>query len=280
MPDAMPDAMPDPPAPYGLPDIGLLYDALRGYQERADVAFYVEEAARARGPVLEVGCGTGRILLPTARAGATIVGVDASTAMLARCRERLAAEPEAVRARVSLHHADARALDLGATFALVTAPFRVLQHLVTVDDQLRCLTSVARHLAPPGRGRGQAGGRFVFDVFNPHYPAMVADRSAESEDTAETALPDGRTLRRTVRVPRVRWTEQVSEIELIYYVAERAGAPPARHVQAFDMRWYVPAELVHLLARAGLRVEAVYGAFDRSPLTDASPEQVVCAVRA
>jgi SAM-dependent methyltransferase len=268
----------DAPAPYGLPEIGLLYDALRGYQERADVPFYVEEAARAGGPVLEVGCGTGRVLLPTARAGAAVTGVDGSAAMLARCRERLAAEPEAVRARVSLRHADARALDLGATFALVTAPFRVLQHLVTVDDQLRCLAGVARHLAPPGRG--QAGGRFVFDVFNPHYAAMTVDRSAEAEDTAETPLPDGRTLRRTARVVRVRWTEQVSEVELIYYVRPAGGGEPARYVQAFDMRWYTPAELVHLLARAGLRVEAVYGGFDRSPLRDGSPEQVVCAVRA
>jgi SAM-dependent methyltransferase len=268
--------MSDAPAPYGLPDIGLLYDALRGYQERADVAFYVEEATRAGGPVLEVGCGTGRVLRPTARAGVTVTGVDASAAMLARCRERLAAEPADVRARVTLRDGDARDLSLGAAdgapFALATAPFRVLQHLVTVDEQLRALTSVARHLAP--------GGRFVFDVFNPHYGAMVADRSAEAEDTAETPLPGGRTLRRTARVVRVRWTEQVSEVELVYYVAERPGAAPARHVQAFDMRWYTPAELTHLLARAGFRVEAVYGGFDRSPLTDASPEQVVCAVRA
>jgi hypothetical protein len=74
--------------------------------------------------------------------------------------------------------------------------------------------------------------------------------------------------------------EQVSEVELIYYVRDAAGGAPARHVQAFDMRWYVPAELVHLLARAGFRVETILGGFDRSPIGDGSPEQVVCAVRA
>jgi SAM-dependent methyltransferase len=276
--------MSGPPSPYDFPDIGLLYDAIRPYAARPDVAFYVEEATRAGGPVLEVGCGTGRILLPTARAGVPITGLDASPAMLARCRERLAAEPDDVRARVALHHADARDFALGAPsgapsgrplgppFALVTAPFRVVQHLVTIDDQLRFLAAVARHLAPRGR--------LVFDVFNPSFAAMLADRSAEREDTPETPLPDGRTLRRTARVPRVRWTEQVNEVELIYYVAERPGAAPARHVHAFDMRWFLRAELEHLLARAGFRVEAVYGGFDRSPLTDASPEQVVCAVRA
>ena len=263
--------MPDTPAPYALPDIGLYYDAIRGYGERADVAFYVEAGARAGGPVLELGCGTGRVLLPTARAGATVAGLDGAPEMLARCRAKVAAEPPAVRDRVALHPGDARDFDLGATFALVTAPFRILQHLVGVDEQLRCLAAVARHLAP--------GGRFLFDVFNPHFGAMAADRSAEAQDSAPTPLPDGRTLRRSVRIPRVRWTEQVSEVELIYYVDDRSGAPPARHVQAFDMRWYTRAELEHLLARAGFVVEAVYGGFDRSPLTDASPEQVVCAVR-
>ena len=266
--------MSDAPAPYDLAEIGLLYDALPVYGARPDIAFYVEEATRAGGPVLEVGCGTGRILLPTARAGVPITGVDASAPMLARCRERLAAEPDDVRARVALHHADARdfTLEGAGTFALVTAPFRVVQHLVTIDDQLRFLAAAARHLAPRGR--------LVFDVFNPSFAAMLADRSAEREDTPETPLPDGRTLRRAARVPRVRWTEQVNEVELIYYVAERPGAPPARHVQAFDMRWYLRAELEHLLARAGFRVEVVYGGFDRSPLADDSPEQVVCAVRA
>ena len=160
----------------------------------------------------------------------------------------------------------------GATFALIVAPFRVLQQLVSIDDQLRCLEAVRRHTAP--------GARFVFDVFNPHFALMTADRSAEQEETPEQQLPDGRTLRRTVRIPRVRWTDQVSEIELIYYVAERPGAPPRRYVQAFDMRWYVRAELIHLLTRSGFRVESIVGDFDGSPLTDGSPEQIVRAVRA
>jgi len=254
-----------------IPDFGLLYDSVPAYDARRDVAFYVEEATRAGGPVLELGCGTGRVLLPVARAGGEVVGLDGSDRMLERCRERLAREDDAVRRRVTLVHGDARSFDLGATFALVTAPFRIVQHLTTIDDQLRCLESVARHLAP--------GGLLAFDVFNPNFASMTSDRSAEAEETPEQALPDGRRMRRAVRVPRVRWTEQVSEVELIYYVAPAAGAPSARFVQAFDMRWYVPAELTHLLARAGFRVRDLYGDFDRSPLRDGSPEIVVRAER-
>ena len=130
--------------------------------------------------------------------------------------------------------------------------------------------AVARHVA-------QGEGRFIFDVFNPTFAKLVEADGQEREDTPEQRLPDGRSFRRTARVARVRWVDQVSETELIYYVSAKAGATPERFVQAFEMRWYLHAELVHLLARAGFRVRAVYGDFSRGPLADGSPEQVVCA---
>jgi D-serine deaminase-like pyridoxal phosphate-dependent protein len=152
---------------------------------------------------------------------------------------------------------------------LAIAPFRILQHLVTVADQLRCLGAIRKHLAP--------GGCFAFDVFNPHFAKMAADRSAEAEDTAERPLADGRFFRRTVRVPRIRWVDQVSEVELIYHV--RAGAQVTRVVQAFEMRWYTAVELEHLLGRAGFVVESVYGDYEGSPLRDDSSEIVMLARR-
>lgn len=251
------------------PDLAWLYDQVPAYAARRDAAFYVEEARTSgSGGVLELGCGTGRILIPLARAGHRVTGVDASRAMLERCEAKLGAEPDDVRERVRLQRADIRSLEgLDAIASLAIAPFRVVQHLTTIPDQVLFIAAVARHLAP--------GGRFVFDVFNPSFAMMVADRSAEVEDTPELRLPDGRWLRRTVRVPRVRWVEQVSEIEIIYYL--RDGDEVSRSVQAFEMRWYVAAELEHLLARAGFVVEAMYGNFDRSELRDDSPEIIVVA---
>ncbi|MEO5814302.1 MAG: class I SAM-dependent methyltransferase [Gemmatimonadaceae bacterium] len=254
-----------------IPDYGALYDSVPAYGARGDTAFYTQLATNAGGPVLELGCGTGRILLSIARAGVPITGIDGSAEMLARLVVRLATEPADVRDRVVLHLGDASNFDLGTTFSLVIAPFRVLQHLTTLDEQLGCVRSVARHLAP--------GGQFVFDVFNPYFGMMVKDRSMEAEDTAAFTLPDGRTFRRMSRVPRVDFTEQLSEIELIYYLTNPGASEPQRFVQRFDMRWYVRAELVHLLARAGLTVRDVRGNFDGSVLTDASPEQVVFAVK-
>lgn len=246
-----------------IPDFGLLYDSVPLYATRQDVGFYVEEAKAARGPVLELGSGTGRILLPIARAGSTIVGLDSSHNMLARCRQRLAAEPAAVQGRVRLVQRDIHDFDLGERFALIIAPFRVVQHLMTPDDQLRFLAAVARHLAPQGR--------LVFDVFNPRFDMLVGHDGVEREDTPAQRLPDGRTFRRTYRVVHVRWVDQVNEAELIYYVDGK------RYVQAFEMRWYLAAELQHLLVRAGFRVRAMYGDFARGPVVDGCPELVVMA---
>jgi len=264
-----------------VPDFGALYDAVPAYSARRDVEFYVAEAERrapSGGAVMDLGCGTGRLLLPLARAGHSVIGVDRSPAMLARCRDKLAQEPPDVRSRTALYEGDVRDFEvtrptIGAParveVAFAIAPFRILQHLVTVADQLRCLAAIKKHLAP--------GGYFAFDVFNPHFAMMTADRSAEAEDTPERPLTDGRFFRRTARVLRVHWVEQVSEIELIYYL--RAGAEVTRVVQAFEMRWYTAIELEHLLARAGFVVESVYGDFDRGLLRDDSPEIVVVARR-
>jgi SAM-dependent methyltransferase len=213
--------------------------------------------------VLEVGCGTGRILLPIARAGCAITGIDGSKQMLERCRVNLAAEPAAVQSRIQLAQHDMRDFSLAERFALIIAPFRVVQHLTTIDDQLQFLATVARHLAPQGR--------VVFDVFNPRFDILVGANGVEREDTSEQRLPDGRTFRRTYRIARVRWIDQVSEAELVYYVDGK------RYVQAFEMRWYLAAELRHLLARAGFRVREMYGDFARGPVVDGCPELVVTA---
>ena len=165
------------------------YDHVAPYAERGDVGFFVEMAQAAGGPVLEIGCGTGRVLIPTARAGIEIVGLDLSPSMLAVCRSNLAQESAETQARVRLVEGDMRDFDLDRQFALVTLPFRPFQHLTSVEDQIACLTTIHRHLAP--------GGRLVLDLFNPSIP-FLADptRLDEFGDEPEITLPDGRRVLR------------------------------------------------------------------------------------
>src|SRR5262249_20346480 len=153
---------------------------------------------------------TGRILIPAARAGCSITGLDQSAGMLARCRAGTEALPPGVRDRVTLVQADMTSFHLSRRFPLVIAPFRPIQHLTAVADQLAFLRCVREHLAP--------GGRLVFDAFNPNLTMLAAPINPdEVEDTPEQLLPDGCRMRRSYRVTRKRPAEQVNDIEMIWY---------------------------------------------------------------
>jgi SAM-dependent methyltransferase len=255
------------------PAVADFYDSTLVYLERKDVDFYVEAARAARGPVLELGCGTGRILLPTARAGVEITGLDSSANMLARCREKLAAEPAPLQRdlqrRVTLVSGSLADFDLGRTFNLITMPFRPFQHLLTVEQQLSCLAAVKRHLAP--------GGRLIFDVFQVQ-PAAVYDPSwmVEKEDGPITRLADGRIVRRTVRVAAFHRAQQINDVEFCWYITHPDGRREQVHWRV-ALRYFYRFELEHLLVRAGLRVAALYGNFERAPFGEDSQEMIFVA---
>ena len=247
------------------------YDYVDPYVHRPDVGFYTALATEHGGPALELGCGTGRVLLPTARAGVEITGLDVSDGMLSVCRSKLAQEPPDVRARVRLTRGDMRSFDLERRFGLVTIPFRPFQHLVTVEEQMACLACAHRHLAP--------GGVLALDVFNPSLGRLVDPKYFEESEPEPTfVMPDGRSIVRTGRNASVDLTNQVIHVELIYYVTHPDGAHQ-RLVHAFPMRYFFRYELEHLLARAGFRVEAVYGDFDRRPVGAEAARELVFVAR-
>jgi len=253
------------------PEIGELYDHVPVYRDRKDVAFYVDLCRAAMGEVLELGCGTGRLLIPAAEAGCAITGLDGSGSMLKRCRAKLDATPPEVQKRVTLVEADMTSFSLDRTFALATVPFRPLQHLISVEEQLSFLACVRRHLEP--------GGKLALDVFHPHLTTLASEVDPnEIEDTPEVELADGRLMRRAFRNVAKRRAEQTNDIELIYYVRDPAGQT-TRIVQAFPMRYFFRFELEHLLTRAGFEITGLFGNFDRSPFTDSSPEMIVIAAR-
>ncbi len=253
------------------PEIAELYDNIPLYRDRKDAAFYIDLCRAAKGEVLELGCGTGRILIPAAEAGCTITGLDQAGFMLERCRTKLRALSPEVQKRVTLVEADMTNFSLGRTFALVTVPFRPLQHLVSVEEQLSFLECVHRHLQP--------GGKLALDVFNPSLQALAsAINPDEIEDTAELTMADGRRMRRMYRVTAKHPAEQTNDIELIYYVRDPAGQT-TRIVQAFPLRYYFRFELEHLLPRAGFQITELYGSLDRAPFTDSSLEMIVIAAR-
>lgn len=245
------------------------YDYNPIYSSRADVDFYLDLARSAEGKILELGCGTGRILIPTAAAGCEVVGLDLSERMLARCREKLRKQPKEVRERVRLVRGNMASFDLKEVFALITTPFRSFQHLLSVQDQLSCLRCANRHL--------EKGGRLVLDVFQVN-PRMTYEPKfmLETEDVPEVELPDGRKVRRCGRIVAYHRPEQCNDVELIHYVKHPDGREE-RLVQAFPIRYFFRYEVEHLLARCGFEVQELFGNYDKSPLTNDSPEMVFLA---
>jgi SAM-dependent methyltransferase len=249
--------------------VAEFYDYLPVTVDRKDVEFYAQ-AARAQGePILELGCGTGRVLLPIARAGARVVGLDLSEAMLAQARAKLQAEPKELQERTRLAHGDMTDFDLRATFRLVIIPFRPFQHLVTVDAQMACLRCVHAHLVN--------GGRLVMDFFHTD-PRRISDPVflEERSTFADVTLPDGRKLRTTDRVVRFRRAEQTNDVEMIFHV-EHPDGRTERLVHAFAVRYFFRYEVEHLLGRCGFRLLDVYGNFEGVPFADDSTDMVFVA---
>jgi SAM-dependent methyltransferase len=252
-----------------VPFVAKYYDVNPLYAERPDVDFYVDLASSADGKILELGCGTGRILIPIAEAGCEIVGLDFSQYMLARCREKLEEKPRDVQERVRLVRGSMASFDLKETFSLITTPFRPFQHLLFVEEQMSCLCCANRHL--------KDGGRLILDVFHVN-PQMTYDPKfmVESEDIPEVELPDGRRVRRCGRIAAYHRAEQYNDIELIYYVRHPNGKKQ-RLVQAFPFRYFFRYEVEHLLARCGFKILELFGNYDKSPLVDDSPEMIFVA---
>ena len=251
--------------------IAAFYDYVIPYRNRPDVAFFVEAAQESKGPVLEIGCGTGRVLIPTARAGIDIVGIDLSAHMLDVCRQRLRLEPEPVQSRIQLFQADMRNFELSRTFQLATLPFRPFQHLTTVEDQLACLKCIHNHL--------DRGGKLILDLFNPSMKALTSDDlGKEFGDEPEFEMPDGRRVVRRHKIVSRDYFTQITDVELIYDVTHPDGRQE-QLVHAFPMRYFFRFEAEHLLMRSGFEVEAVYADFDKSPYGSKYPGELIFVAR-
>jgi SAM-dependent methyltransferase len=247
------------------------YDgAYAAKQDLVDLPFYLELAEQTPGPILEVACGTGRVLLPIARKGIEIHGVDNSRPMLKILENSLAREPQEVRQRVTLHEGDMRDFRLGARFPLVIIPFRPMQHMHTVEDQVSALTSTAAHLSE--------GGILVFDVFYPKFDVITARIGEEVLEFEWSSRADSmEVVRRYFRKESVDKINQIFYFNFIYRTF-RAGELILEETEAFKLSYFTYPHLRALFLLAGLEPVAEYGSFVKTPL-DNSAEQMIFLLR-
>jgi SAM-dependent methyltransferase len=220
-----------------------------------DLPLYQGYAEDAGGPVLELACGTGRLLLPLAEAGHALTGVDISPAMLAVARRR--AEAAGLGGRIALVEDDMRTLDrLGeARFRLAFCAINSFLHLPDAAAQLAALRAVHRRLEP--------GGRLILDLFHPH-PDVLADydgRLAHEESFVDPAT--GERIDKFVS----RTLDAATQTIHSAFIYDRIGGDGrlTRTVAPFRLRYIHRYELELLLARAGFALAELLGDYALAP---------------
>ena len=238
----------------------------KAYADRADdVAYYVALAKKHGGPVLEYGCGSGRIALPMARAGVEVFGIDLSEAMLGELESKLKSEPPEVRRRLHVRHGDMRDVALKRRFPLVICAFNTLLHLYLREDVERFLARVRGHLA--------RDAVFVFDA-NVPTPFDLAREPSKAFKMPAFRHP---TLGR-----RVRYAERFDydPIRQILFVAmEFSPTVGEPFVTPLAHRQFFPAELEALLHYNGFAIDRREGGFRGEPV-DRHADCIVWTCRA
>jgi SAM-dependent methyltransferase len=243
------------------------YDAAYAVKQGlSDAPFYVDLAKRSGGPVLEIGCGTGRVLLNIAREGIEIDGVDNSLPMLRVLEARLEREPPSVRSKVKLHEGDMRSFRLKKKYPLVIIPFRPMQHMFTVSDQVSALTTAAAHL--------QEKGLLAFDVFHPKFeviPAGVGQEILELEWPVDSKPP--KTMRRYLRKESFDKIHQNFSATFLFrtYEGEKLVL---EETEPLKMAYYTYPHLRALFLLAGLEPVEEYGSFEKTPLDNNASEMI------
>ncbi|MDT8305227.1 MAG: class I SAM-dependent methyltransferase [Anaerolineae bacterium] len=233
-----------------------------------DVGFSLALAARNRGSVLELGCGTGRLLLPLARAGHPVTGLDNSMPMLLQAQRALAGEPAEVRQRARLVAGDMTTFAFAKEhFSLVLVPYNTFMHL-DATAAAAAVRAVARHLQPRGR--------LFLDLANPF---VVEQTPGDRLLSLEQILTDPDTGAMVVITASNQLYPGAQQLEItwLYDASPAGGGPVERSVAQVNYHYYFPHQIELLLRQSGLRLEALYGDYNEEPFDEAAERLLVLA---
>jgi len=234
---------------------GRHYD--RMFAPSGDVEFFLRQASTCGGPVLELACGTGRILQPIHDAGFASTGIDRSPGMLAEARRKAQSAPSSPR----YIQGDITNFTLNERFSLVFIGGNSLCHLLDIDSFQACMACVRRLM--------ENGARFVIDVYVPKLELLTVDPEARQPFT-EYDDPDGSGRIVVTQTYRYDPITHISSVKTYHQFP--GGAPEVEG--SLQLRMYFPQELQALLRYNGMRLVGAYGWYDERPLTSNSPKQI------
>ena len=230
-----------------------------------DLQLVQQTATRCGSPILELGCGTGRLLLPLAADGFNVTGVDDSVAMLEVAHQK--ASSRGLGSRVTFVNQNMRELDLGLRYRLAFAAINSFMHMMTMNDQLAALKCVRQHLA--------SDGVLLLDLFNPHPDRLLDCRGQVVLDKVLTDPDTGLRWMKFI-AQTVDLAQQVVHTKLMLDQVSEEGRMQ-RTVFAYSLRYIHRIELELLLHRAGFYIEAMYGSYELDEFIGESDKMIAVA---
>lgn len=232
-----------------------------------DLPFYLEYARGLSTPLLEVGAGSGRLTIPFARAGYSVVAVDASASMLAILESRLAQEAENIQKRVRIIEADAETLKLDDKYDLIVVPFFTFNYFLTLQAQKAALERLARHLTD--------SGTIMIDVFIPF--SRIKECSPEPVLRVDTVEAGTGNKIRGWNVYSMDLKQQIECRRHIFEITEPDGTVPKKEFIT-KRRYTFRPELEQLFLDKGFSVESVFSGYDKKK-AEPDSERLVYVLR-
>ncbi len=245
--------------------VARFYDAENAFKTE-DLEFYSDLAAETGEPILDVGSGTGRVVLHIAQEGYRLFGMEPSSEMLARAERKLEMMPD-LRGRVTMVQGDILTAGYDERFALIMVSYHAFMHLRTQEEQVSALQRFRKWLAP--------GGLLVIDLPNAGElyatsddGSVILERSFQEPESGHMVMQQS--------VSELDRTEQLMYITWIYDELGDDGAV-YRTIAPLTLHYYFPAEVSLLLRVAGLELVEFWGDYDRAPFEDGCSRMITVA---
>lgn len=230
---------------------------------RQDIPFYLEYSQKSGGEVLEVACGTGRVMIPIAEAGIRITGLDTSSKMLAFAQQKIDRSGDKLKDNAQLVQGDMKNFNLDKKFNLILIAFRSFQCLVNKHEQETCLNNLRKHL--------EDDGRLIIDLFAPRHDYLAQGHLSIYLGTFYDETSNTTITRRTEATYDLA-AQTVSNDW--YYSWTDADGHFHQLLWKFTLGYLFRYEAELLFQKCGFRVEEIYGGFDKSPYNYYSGEQI------
>jgi SAM-dependent methyltransferase len=235
-----------------------IYDQVR---DSTDHRYFINKILETKGPVLEIGVGTGRLFTDALSQGANIYGIDFSPSMIQVLKAKLPTEEHH-----RIHVDDIRYFQMNQKFSLIIAPFRVFMHLLSVNDQIKALNNVYRHL--------DVNGKFIFDLFVPNLKML--HEGIDNRKDFEGEYEPGKRL---VRYSSMTADPVCQITEVTFKLVWDEDGEQRKEVWKTKMRYFFKYEIEHLIKLSKLSQLDIYGDFDENMLARDSREFVIICTK-